>query len=66
MVGDASVGKTCMIESFVKESRELVNSKPTIGVEHYSKTIQMSNLDLVRMQIWDTAGQENYRSVGTV
>ena len=35
---------------------------PTIGVEFGSKKIQVNN-KFVKVQIWDTAGTENYRSI---
>ena len=34
----------------------------TIGIEFASKTIELNN-KLIKFQIWDTAGQENYRSI---
>ena len=36
---------------------------PTIGVEYYSKTIKVDGSRRIKAQIWDTAGQEQYRSV---
>lgn len=34
----------------------------TIGVEFAAKTIKV-NKKILKLQIWDTAGQENFRSI---
>ena len=36
--------------------------QPTLGVEFGSKIIEVNN-ERVKLQIWDTAGSENYRSI---
>jgi hypothetical protein len=63
LLGDAGVGKTCMIQNFVKGSNTIQTFKPTLGIEYSSKNIELTNNHIVKAQIWDTAGQENYRSV---
>lgn len=62
LLGDASVGKTCIINNFIKNSPAITNHKPTLGVDYQTKNINLDHLT-VKAQIWDTAGQENYRSV---
>lgn len=37
-------------------------TKPTVGVDFVSKTINVENKSL-RMQLWDTAGQERFHSL---
>jgi len=61
MIGDAAVGKSCLLNFFV-EGKFRKNSSYTVGVEFGSKTIQVSGKS-VKLQIWDTAGQERYRAV---
>ena len=39
-----------------------VDSDPTIGVEFGSKTLQIRDKK-IKLQIWDTAGQEAYKSI---
>lgn len=34
----------------------------TIGVEFAAKTVKI-NKKIIKLQIWDTAGQENFRSI---
>ena len=59
--GDAGVGKTSIINSIMgqKFSEEY---EPSIGVDFFSKTVRY-NGRLIKLQIWDTAGQEKFRSL---
>ena len=61
LVGDTGTGKTNILSKYAKNSFES-NSKPTVGVEFFSKRINI-NGKFIKMQIWDTAGQERYRSI---
>lgn len=63
LLGDASVGKTSIIQNLVKGTGSLQNHKPTLGIDYFSKNIELASNQTVKAQIWDTAGQENYRSV---
>ena len=56
LVGDYGTGKT-NIRRFLSP-----NTKPTIGVDFTSKTIKIRN-KIYRIQIWDTAGYERYKSI---
>jgi Ras-related protein Rab-1A len=56
LVGDAGVGKTSLIQSY---QTNFTNSYlPTVGALSYHLMI-----DGVSLNIWDTAGQEHYRSL---
>jgi len=48
------VGKTNILSRFSKNEFNL-ESKPTIGVEFATKTMNVGN-KVVKAQIWDTAG----------
>ncbi|CAK69460.1 unnamed protein product (macronuclear) [Paramecium tetraurelia] len=61
LIGDSGVGKTNILQRFVK-NEFILDSKPTIGVEFSTKTINVENKS-VKCQIWDTAGQERYRAI---
>ena len=39
------------------------NQEPTVGVEFGTKVINLENGTPVKLQIWDTAGQDHFRSV---
>ena len=60
-VGDAGVGKTQIINKFVK-NKFSNDYNPTIGLDFYSKTIN-SNGKIIKLQLWDTAGQEKFRAI---
>ena len=61
IIGNSSVGKSCITMRYIHESfAEEFTS--TIGVEYGSKNITI-NEKIYKIQIWDTAGQENFRSI---
>ncbi|KAK8885534.1 hypothetical protein M9Y10_040983 [Tritrichomonas musculus] len=63
LVGDTSVGKTCIINSIMGNS--FSDHKPTIGANKFDKTIKIDS-DEVKISIWDTAGQETYQSLAPI
>ena len=61
IIGDANVGKSNLLLRFsYGEFRE--EYQVTIGVEFGAKNVQIRD-QTYRVQIWDTTGQENYRSI---
>lgn len=64
IIGDAGCGKTNILNRYSKNEFD-PSSKPTIGVEFGTKTIQIDKESEtnVKQQIWDTAGQERFRGV---
>jgi GTPase SAR1 family protein len=65
VVGDLGVGKTSLIQRYVHNifSREY---KATIGVDFAYKLIKISDDKVVRLQLWDIAGQERYGTMTRV
>ena len=62
LIGDSGVGKTCIILRYTnKEFNE--NQNTTRGANYCPKILKIKDKDL-RLDIWDTAGQEQYRSLG--
>jgi small GTP-binding protein len=61
IVGDSSVGKSNIMNVFVNRNFQEVNES-TVGVEFASKIVNISNIKY-RTRIWDTAGQEAFRSI---
>ncbi|KAJ5067224.1 ras-related protein rabb1c-like [Anaeramoeba ignava] len=61
IIGDTGVGKSCILLQFT-DSRFQPVHELTIGVEFGARTIDIKG-DLVKLQIWDTAGQESFRSI---
>ena len=61
IIGDAAVGKSNLLLRFAQGDFK-TEYQLTIGVEFGAKNVDISNKKF-RLQIWDTAGQENYRSI---
>lgn len=64
LIGDSQVGKTSLIQRFVRSSFEK-QQRSTIGAVFHTYEQNYNGTDVV-MQIWDTAGQEKYRSLGPI
>jgi len=62
-VGSCGVGKTCIIRKFVENSFN-ENSLSSEGMSSYENTIEINDKKII-CDIWDTAGQEQYRSICT-
>ena len=62
LVGDSSSGKSSFFNRFTKEEFH-DNPGSTIGVDFRTKLVKLSNDEIVKFQIWDTAGQENFYSI---
>jgi len=61
IIGDPSVGKSNLLMKFA-HNKFTDEYQTTIGVEFGAKNIQLND-QIYRIQIWDTAGQENFRSI---
>ena len=61
IIGDAAVGKSNLLLRF-NQGQFHDEYQLTIGVEFGAKNVEVGGKQL-RLQIWDTAGQENYRSI---
>ena len=62
-IGNSGVGKTSLIQMF-ENGRSTENLKPTIGADFSNKEININGL-IITLQIWDTADQEKYQSLGS-
>uniref|UniRef100_A0A1I7YUK3 Ras-related protein Rab-30 n=1 Tax=Steinernema glaseri TaxID=37863 RepID=A0A1I7YUK3_9BILA len=61
LVGNAGVGKTCLVRKFTQGIFPPGQSA-TIGVDFMIKTVKVDD-DKIKLQIWDTAGQERFRAI---
>ena len=61
VIGNSAVGKTCLTTKATKDIF-LDNHQSTIGFEFFSFMIKIEN-KIIKLQIWDTCGQETYRSL---
>merc|ERR1711879_1015255 len=61
IIGDTGVGKSCLLLQFTDKRFQPVHDL-TIGVEFGARMISIEDKQ-IRLQIWDTAGQESFRSI---
>ena len=61
IIGDSGVGKSCLTIKAIKDRFEPKYS-PTIGFDFLTFGIKINNKN-INLQIWDTCGQEVYRSL---
>ncbi len=63
ILGDSHIGKTSLVTRFA-EGYYRENSRPaTVGAFFVTKRIQSSENVSTNIQIWDTAGQENFHAM---
>ena len=62
LIGESSVGKTSIINRYTKNAftQEM---ESTLGANYSQKKITLHKKK-IRMDLWDTAGQEKYRAIG--
>ena len=61
VVGDSGVGKSCLS---VRATKNLFESSycATVGFEFFSLFVKIND-KILKLQVWDTCGQEIYRSL---
>lgn len=68
IIGDSTVGKSCLLLRFVDQKFVPLHDV-TVGVEFANRTIEVpstkdhNETKKIKLQIWDTAGQEQFRSI---
>ena len=62
IIGDTSVGKTALLSKYLKG---IFPTSPlsTVATEFATKIIQIKEGGYIKAQIWDTAGEEKYKSI---
>ncbi|KAK8885953.1 GTPase activity protein [Tritrichomonas musculus] len=63
VLGDSGVGKTTLIHKYVNNEFR-ADFKSTIGADFTAKEIVVENNYKIDLQIWDTAGEIRFHSVG--
>eukprot|EP00735_Rhodelphis_limneticus_P013180 TRINITY_DN672_c0_g1::TRINITY_DN672_c0_g1_i1::g.28862::m.28862 TRINITY_DN672_c0_g1::TRINITY_DN672_c0_g1_i1::g.28862 ORF type:complete len:210 (-),score=11.83,sp/Q05737/YPTM2_MAIZE/44.94/3e-56,Ras/PF00071.17/3.4e-56,Miro/PF08477.8/9.9e-19,Arf/PF00025.16/2.6e-17,Gtr1_RagA/PF04670.7/1.1e-09,GTP_EFTU/PF00009.22/1.8e-06,MMR_HSR1/PF01926.18/0.00041,SRPRB/PF09439.5/0.001,PduV-EutP/PF10662.4/0.047,ATP_bind_1/PF03029.12/19,ATP_bind_1/PF03029.12/1.1,FeoB_N/PF02421.13/0.2,FeoB_N/PF02421.13/4.7e+02,G-alpha/ len=61
LIGEAAVGKTSLFASFLEQGAPS-HYLATIGVDFSVQTVQYKG-KTVKLQVWDTGGQERFRSI---
>ena len=62
LLGNPGVGKTCIIERYTEDVFDM-NQESTIGANYTEKKITKGGKEY-QLDIWDTAGQEKFHSLG--
>lgn len=61
VIGDSMVGKTSLVNTYIYGRPELHHFS-TIGIDYHCKRINHPDFN-INLHIWDTAGQEKFRTV---
>ena len=62
LLGDSSVGKSCLLLRYCDEKFQDLHLA-TIGLDFRLKTIYLENKKKLKVQIWDTAGQDRFLAI---
>jgi small GTP-binding protein len=62
LLGDSTVGKTCFLMKYTDKTFQEIHMS-TIGLDYRLKSMKLKNGKTVKLQIWDTAGQDRFRSI---
>jgi len=66
ILGDSAVGKTSLLKYFCEGKQPSPGMPTTIGVDFKLKTVERmvnGTMEKVQIQVWDTAGQEKFRTI---
>jgi len=62
LLGDSTVGKTCFLMRYTDNTFQEIHMS-TIGLDYRLKTMTLNSGKQVKVQIWDTAGQDRFRAI---
>ena len=62
LLGESMVGKSSIVHR-ICEGKFIEHLSPTISIEYFNYTTRVNKDLIIRMQIWDTAGQEKFDSI---
>ena len=65
LIGDTNVGKSQLLLRFTRNEFQL-ESRSTIGVEFATRNLRVARTKVVKVQMWDSAGQERFRAMTSV
>ena len=62
LLGDTTVGKTCFFFFFFDKTFQDIHMA-TIGLDYRLKSMKLKSGKNIKLQIWDTAGQDRFRAI---
>ena len=62
LLGDSTVGKTCFLLRYCDKTFQEAHLS-TIGLDYRLKTMTLKSGKNIKLQIWDTAGQDRFRAI---
>ena len=62
LLGDSAVGKSCLLLRYCENSFQ-ESHLTTIGLDFRLKTINLEDKRKIKVQIWDTAGEDRFRAI---
>lgn len=62
LVGNVAVGKSSLVNRYTR-GEFLTQYQATIGAAFVPKDVRLTNGKTIKLQIWDTAGEEKYRAM---
>jgi len=66
LLGESGVGKTCIISRFTSDLYD-PGVLTSLSAQFISKTLEFKDINqTIKFDIWDTAGQEQYRSLAKI
>jgi len=65
LIGESTVGKTCIILQFI-DGRFKANSLSTLSAQFCTKKFEFPGKKFITLDIWDTVGQEKFRSLNKI
>lgn len=60
LIGDSMVGKSSLVRYF-SEGKVASVCDPTVGVDFFHRHVELKTGVTIKLQLWDTAGQEKFR-----
>ena len=66
IVGDCQVGKTHLLHTYVYGKSKRYRPQVTVGVDHLYRVVNTDINKPVKLEMWDTSGEERYRALASV
>ena len=66
IVGDCQVGKTHLLHTYVYGNSTKYKPQVTVGVDHLYRVVNTDINKPIKLELWDTSGEERYRALASV